>query len=115
MAEMKIEDLAETVGMLAKDLSGLSRMMDKNDEAIREKLAELSGILEALKTVIYGNEKYRLKGLLADHEESRNLVKEIVEARKSEKDQLRGLRMGLFLTGGTGITTLITVLLQIYT
>jgi uncharacterized protein YlxW (UPF0749 family) len=132
----QIRALFEALGNLTAKIVDLEKSFEGNDEEVREILASVSSTVQALRTIIYGNQDFRLTGIadriqnietdvrgMIDARRNEKLserfveleksVTELVEARKSLLDQLKGMKIALGLMGITGGGTLITVILEL--
>lgn len=113
---MEIEEVAERVNQIARRIDDLAKADDAgrvNIEEVREWLNEISALSRRLEVVVLGRPEYRVTGLAERMEKLEDLVREIVDARKSERDKLKGIQIGLALTGVTGAGTLFTLLTQV--
>lgn len=68
--------------------------------------------IDLLEQIVLGDAELHLDGLHKRVEIVEKLLKELISERKSERDRLRGISIGLGLTGLTGASTLIAVLSQ---
>jgi HEAT repeat protein len=91
----------------------LRKFVDDNDSQIRETLAKVDLKSTDLDAVIYGNARQDTPGLLKRVQTLEKLVEEIERGRAEQKATLKGIQIGLTLTGAAGVGTLITVLTQI--
>lgn len=114
---MDSEQAIEQLEKLTRQVGELSRQMigyDRNDDQIREKLAEVAASVKRLEVVVFGSPEYRLIGTAESLEKLAVEVRQIVAERKSERDQLKGLKYGLAVTGLGTFGTLATVLSQVF-
>ncbi len=114
---MDSEQIIERLEKLTRQADDLSRQMvkyDLNDDQIREKLAEVAASVKRLEVVVFGEPKYRLIGTAESLEKLAIDVREIISDRKSERDKLRGLQIGLGVTSVGSLVTMATVLSQVF-
>ena len=108
-----IESLQRTIGTLSDNLDKLEKRTDAADAIAHEVNTEIKQVLEDLTSLVYGNEKFRLKGLNVRVEKLEDEVEKIIDDRRSERDKLRGIQIGLGITTVTGIGTLLAVVAEI--
>lgn len=134
--QAQIRALFETLEKFTSKLSAVEEHVDSNDEEIREILASISGTVQSLKTMIYGNSEFRLIGIadkiqnietdvrgMVDSRRIENISQRLTELEKSVGglvkdrqsllDQLKGMKIALGLMGITGGGTLITVIMEL--
>jgi chromosome segregation ATPase len=107
-----IESLQRTIGTLSDNLDKLEKRTDAADAIAHEVNTEIKQVLEDLTSLVYGNEKFRLKGLNVRVEKLEDEVEKIIDDRRSERDKLRGIQIGLGITTVTGIGTLLAVVAE---
>lgn len=94
-------------------LKNLHEFVNRNDADLRDKLGDVHLLAKGLDEVIYGNAKRRTRGIIERVENLESLVESIEDARREERATLKGIKIGLALTGLTGAGTLISILAQI--
>jgi len=105
----KLTRLAQQIDDLTKQVSDL----DASDEQTREIIAGIRLSLDKLIIVVFGHSEYRLEGTADRLARLEKIVEEIIDTRRSERDKLKGIQIGLAITGVTGAGTLATVITQI--
>lgn len=85
-----------------------------NMERMNEFLATLNLRQDKNGLVIYGDSDIRLPGLLERVENLEDAVKTLVELDKSRQNVIKGIVVGVGITGLTSGGTLITVLSQVF-
>lgn len=112
-AELATPHLPDAIKDVRQAVNDLRLFVDRNDSEIRETLAGVSLKSTDLEAVIYGNARQDTPGLLKRVQTLEKLVEEIERSRTEQKATLKGIQLGLGLTGAAGVGTLITVLTQI--
>ncbi len=114
MTEDVLKSLQEIVSTLSEKLDHLEQLIEMRDIEVQETIAEGRRAIEDLKTLVQGNEGLRVKGVVVRLEDVEEKVQTITRERRSERDKLKGIQIGLGITTLTGISTLIAVISQIF-
>ncbi len=112
--EGRVESLIKVVDDLSRLVTGMQGFVDKNDANIRDSLASISIIVDSLKIIVYGSESIRMTGMVDRLENVEQIVREIVADRRSERDKLKGIQIGLAITALASGGTLTAILAQIF-
>jgi predicted transcriptional regulator len=113
------DTLLMSINELKTEVDTLAKFVDTNDANIRDNVGSLSLAIDSLKVTInnlnmllYGSGELRLKGMTERLENTEEIVEAIVDARRSERDKLRGIQIGLAITGFSGVGSLIMLVSQ---
>lgn len=106
-------ELHQSITNLRDALTNLKDFVNRNDGDIRDKLGELDLKVVDLDNVVYGNNRQGTIGIIKRVENLEKLVENIEDARREERATLKGIKIGLALTGLTGAGTLVSILSQV--
>lgn len=107
-------ELSNSISHLSNQLEVLSKFVDTNDANIRELLTNMTNDVNDLQSMIHGSDNLRLVGLAERFEQIEKRVEVIEDDRRSERDKLRGVQIGLGITAGSGVLTLGTLISQLF-
>ncbi len=102
------------VNELSTSMEHLEKLVEMRDIETQATFDEGRKAIEDLKTLVQGNKGLRVKGVMVRLETLEDTVTVIVRDRRSERDKLKGIQIGLGITTLTGISTLIAVISQIF-
>ena len=114
---MESEEVGKKLQTVTRQLNLISRDFEElagNNERLTEIISGVKAEITQLEIVLLGKPEYRVVGAAERLDILENLVSEIVKDRKSERDKLKGLQIGLGLTIATSGGTLVTLLSQVF-
>lgn len=109
-----LNPINQAVSEVRQALVDLRRFVDQNDGQIRDHLGTTDLTVKDLENVVYGNNRQDTPGILKRVSNLERMVEAIEVSRREERATLKGIKIGLVITGATGAGTLVSVLSQLF-